>query len=40
MAKIDNAYMNVQLRVAIAEFIAQFVQPFLATRDEHERSCS
>src|SRR5436305_14194574 len=29
--------MNGQLGIAIAQLIAQFVQPLLASRDEHER---
>src|SRR5262249_51558947 len=35
---IDNAHMNLKLRITIPQFVAQFVQSVLASRDEHDRS--
>jgi hypothetical protein len=40
VAKVDNACVNIQLPITAAQFVAQFVQSFLASRHEHERSCA
>jgi hypothetical protein len=38
VAKIDNACVNAQVRVAVPEFVTQLIQSLLASRDENERS--